>query len=513
MGTIVKLLQHIKLRNEHINGLKKTLFWLLFDVILQNKLNYKQCRKYDDIALKIIQTYQPGSSGSFQLGPQTIKLTTEDIKSIFGISCGDEPIHLGYGNKSRSSFLTRRSIQTERLSSTTIINLLQKALKGKKKEDTEDVIRMLCMYTCLKLFFSMSGTTVGWVFLNYMEDINSMRKYNWAEAIRNTLMSSIEKYHKNPAKVTGCVMALLVTTAQFSEESDEELDDTEEEQKKDAENTEGEEEEDAEEEEQEPGSSGSFQLGPKTVKLTTEDIKSIFGISCGDEPIHLGYGNKNRSSFLTTRCIQTERISSTTITNLLQKALKGKKKEDTEDVIRMLCMYTCLKLFFYTSGTTVGWVFLNYMEDINSMRKYNWAEAIQSTLMSSIEKYHKNPAKVTGCVMALLVTSAQLNEKSDKELDDTEEEEKEDAKNTEDEEQKDAEEADAKEEEQEDVKNTEEEEKDSEEHEEEEEDGQYAEECHQEQKPANEDLRNKFIILNDAPEGEEQIHQQTLEKL
>lgn len=213
MVTIVKLLQHIKLRNEHINGLKKTPFWLLFDAILKNKLNYKQCRKYDDIALKIIQTYQPGSSGSFQLGPETVKLTTEDIKSIFGISCGDEPMHLGYGNKSISSFLTRRSIQTERLSSTTIIDLLQKALKGKKKEDTEDVIRMLCMYTCLKLFFSTSGTTVGWVFLNYMEDINSMRKYNWAEAIRNTLMSSIEKYHKNPAKVTGCVMALLVSTS------------------------------------------------------------------------------------------------------------------------------------------------------------------------------------------------------------------------------------------------------------------------------------------------------------
>ena len=51
MVTIVKLLQHIKLRNEHINDLKNPLFWALFDVILQYKLNYKQCRKYDDFAL------------------------------------------------------------------------------------------------------------------------------------------------------------------------------------------------------------------------------------------------------------------------------------------------------------------------------------------------------------------------------------------------------------------------------------------------------------------------------
>ncbi|XP_028082195.1 NAD-dependent protein deacetylase HST1-like [Camellia sinensis] len=57
MVTIVKLLQHIKLRNEHINGLMKTPFWALFDTILKNKMNCKQCRKYDDISLKIIQTY------------------------------------------------------------------------------------------------------------------------------------------------------------------------------------------------------------------------------------------------------------------------------------------------------------------------------------------------------------------------------------------------------------------------------------------------------------------------
>ncbi|GMP32619.1 hypothetical protein CsSME_00006298 [Camellia sinensis var. sinensis] len=76
MVTIVKLLQHIKLRNEHINGLKKNPFWALFDAILKNKMNCKQCRKYDDIALKIIQTYQPNSSGSIQLGPKTVNLTT-----------------------------------------------------------------------------------------------------------------------------------------------------------------------------------------------------------------------------------------------------------------------------------------------------------------------------------------------------------------------------------------------------------------------------------------------------
>ena len=33
MVTIMKLLQHIKLKNEHIKGLKKTPFWLLFDAI------------------------------------------------------------------------------------------------------------------------------------------------------------------------------------------------------------------------------------------------------------------------------------------------------------------------------------------------------------------------------------------------------------------------------------------------------------------------------------------------
>ncbi|CAL5408842.1 unnamed protein product [Camellia sinensis] len=112
------------------------------------------------------------------------------------------------------------------------------------------------------------------------------------------------------------------------------------------------------------------------------------------------------------------------------------------------------------------------------------------------------------------VTSVQLNEESDEELDDIEEEEKEDAENAEDEEQEDAEEEEQEVQEQEQQKQEAENTQEEEEDEEEEEDGQYAEECHQEQKPANEDF-NDFcnIIINDAPEGEEQIHQQTLEKL
>ncbi|KAL7259632.1 hypothetical protein ACSBR1_005510 [Camellia fascicularis] len=557
MGTIVKLLQHIKLRNEHINGLKKTPFWALFNAILQNKLNYKQCRKYDNIALKIIQTYQRGSSGSFQLGPKTVKLTTEDIKSIFGISCGDEPIHLGYGNKSRSSFLTRRSIQTETLSSTTIIDLLQKALKGKKKEDTEDVIRMLLRKVMKKLMTlkknkkKMLKNTEDEEQEDAEEEEQKVQeqtfKSNMVAIVKLLQHIKLRNEHINALKKTpfwalfDAILKNKMNCKQCSKFDDISLKIIQTYQ---------------------PGSSGSFQLGPETVKLTTEDIKSIFGISCGDEPIHLGYGNKSRSSFLTRRYIQTETLSSTTITNLLQKTLKGKKKKDTEDVIRMLCMYTCLKLFFSTSRTIVGWVFLNYMEDIKSMRKYNWAEAIRNTLMSSIEKYQKNPAKVTGCVMVLLywlceytliihpelsqacprvikwnlaklhkrmkvislhqlitrqVTTAQLNEESDEELDDTEKEEKEDAENAEDAEEKDAEEEKQEVQEQEqqkqDAENIEEEEEESEE-DEEEEDGQYDEKCHQEQKPTNEDF-NDFcnIILNDAPEGEEQIHQQTLEKL
>ncbi|KAG5560023.1 hypothetical protein RHGRI_003340 [Rhododendron griersonianum] len=207
---IIKLMEKInpKLRDEHIEGLKLTRFWLLFHALLNKKLNINKCRKYDETIVQIIRTYQ-ACENQFKIGQKLLKLTKHDIRLIFGLCCGDKHMDLAYASKESIDLVKRRKIKPKRLTATGIKAILYKALKGNGKEDVEDVVRLLCMYLCCTLFFSKPGTKIGWVYLHYMHDLKSMKDYDWCEAIRYTLMNSIEKYQLQPEKASGCVITLL----------------------------------------------------------------------------------------------------------------------------------------------------------------------------------------------------------------------------------------------------------------------------------------------------------------
>lgn len=209
---IIKLMEKIspKLRDEHIEGLKLTPFWLLFHALLNKKLTINKCRKYDETIVQIIKTYQ-ARENQFKIGQKLLKLTKHDIRLIFGLCCGDKHMDLAYASKESIDLVKRRKMKPKRLTATGIKAILYKAVKGNGKEDVEDVVRLLCMYLCCTLFFSKSGTKIGWVYLHYMHDLKSMKDYDWCEAIRYTLMNSIEKYQLQPEKASGCVITLLVS--------------------------------------------------------------------------------------------------------------------------------------------------------------------------------------------------------------------------------------------------------------------------------------------------------------
>ena len=103
---------------------------------------------------------------------------------IFGISCRDKQINSPMGIKRttilgrRSLILSRRSLTSDRFTSTAIKDILKETLEGNEKQDIEDVARLLCLYLYLSLFFSTMGTKIGWIYLEYMEDLDSMKDYN-----------------------------------------------------------------------------------------------------------------------------------------------------------------------------------------------------------------------------------------------------------------------------------------------------------------------------------------------
>lgn len=102
----------------------------------------------------------------------------------------------------------RQSLKQLRLTAPDIRHLLNVYVDGDAQEDIEDVARLLCLYLCHTLLFP-TGTTVKWVYLERVEDLEKLNGYNWCAAIVNELLASIHKHHHQPKKVSGCVMVLL----------------------------------------------------------------------------------------------------------------------------------------------------------------------------------------------------------------------------------------------------------------------------------------------------------------
>ncbi|GMQ10211.1 hypothetical protein CsSME_00053303 [Camellia sinensis var. sinensis] len=68
---LVKLLKDTKFTSSQWKCLRKTPFWPLFDCLISNEVNLNHCMKYDDVIVRIVQTFKP-SSGRFYIGDKNI---------------------------------------------------------------------------------------------------------------------------------------------------------------------------------------------------------------------------------------------------------------------------------------------------------------------------------------------------------------------------------------------------------------------------------------------------------
>ncbi|CAL5353985.1 unnamed protein product [Camellia sinensis] len=147
----------------------------------------------------------------------------------------------------------------------------------------------------------------------------------------------------------------------------------------------------------------AFTIGKKNLTFTTNDVTLIFGLEGGQGAMSLRYSKKSNTPFLKRRLPKETRLTGLVLKKALVKTMKGKQPHDFKDVAIIVILYLCLTLFFATSGNSIGWVFIKYVEPLKSMKKYNWPKAITATLIDFITALHKILEKVTGCVIALLV--------------------------------------------------------------------------------------------------------------
>ncbi|CAL5349800.1 unnamed protein product [Camellia sinensis] len=222
LSSVVSFFQTLKFSSKHLLELQKTPFWYLIQALTSGRMDPKKSRKSDDDVVAIIQCYNEKTK-AFTVGKKNLTFTTNDMTLIFGLKGGKGAMSLRYSKKPKSAFLGRRFQKDTRLTGPVLKNALVKAMKGKQPTDFKDVAIIVTLYLCLTLFFATSGNSIGWVFIKYVEPLESMKQYDWPEAITSTLIDSIMALHRTPEKVTGCVIALLIDNKQLVKNPSEEF--------------------------------------------------------------------------------------------------------------------------------------------------------------------------------------------------------------------------------------------------------------------------------------------------
>ncbi|CAL5363819.1 unnamed protein product [Camellia sinensis] len=130
----------------------------------------------------------------------------------------------------------------------------------------------------------------------------------------------------------------------------------------------------------------TFEIAGKKLKLKRNDFKLIFGIASGQKKMNLAYGRKNAVAMVQRRKITESRMTSASIQKLITKLLRSNNNEDVEDVVRLVCLLVCLLLLYPGTGTTIGWGFMKYHENIDEMKSYDWCGATKQHLTRSIAR-------------------------------------------------------------------------------------------------------------------------------
>ncbi|KAH7850965.1 hypothetical protein Vadar_005308 [Vaccinium darrowii] len=206
--SLIRILKDNELNDQHIASLKRMPFWLLFEAIIKKKLQSDQCRKFDEVVLKIVQSYQEDTK-AFRIGGKSIRLTKNHVRLIFGISCGNKEMVKMKINKEATGLAKRLDIKESRLSTTTIEKKIRDLKNSEEQQDIDDVARLLCLYLCVMLLFSNKATSVNWLYVHYMEDLEKVKEYDWAAAVLKYLLNSIQRNHRDIKQLKGSSILLL----------------------------------------------------------------------------------------------------------------------------------------------------------------------------------------------------------------------------------------------------------------------------------------------------------------
>ncbi|KAF5742812.1 hypothetical protein HS088_TW09G00872 [Tripterygium wilfordii] len=211
LQSVIREIESLSFRKAHLTELKKTPFWYLIHSIINNKLDKHKCRKSDDAIIDLIFFFD-AKSRTFYINKKKLNITSDDIRLIFGIRDGGNIIDFGKRTKKiPTEFVRRRFEKCDRLTKVIISDALKLAIQGRQQNDIEDVARLLTLHILVSLFVPNKAQSLGWTYIEYVEDITNVTTYDWSMHILECLYMSLCANANNPTDVTGCVMSLPVS--------------------------------------------------------------------------------------------------------------------------------------------------------------------------------------------------------------------------------------------------------------------------------------------------------------
>ena len=172
-----------------------------------------RCRKIDHgLCLWLINSFNPNTY-MLQLYNTCIKLSPIDVEFIMGLRARGFKIGMNKDVGHKNDLCKKYCDKKGRLPLVMLENQIREDKEGGNDFKVRFVLFVLGALLCptMKLFVNRS-------FLHLVEDIDSIKKMNWAEFVLSYLVHGIEEFKKKQQSgVCGCLLFLMVINLHHSE--------------------------------------------------------------------------------------------------------------------------------------------------------------------------------------------------------------------------------------------------------------------------------------------------------
>ncbi|KAI3953602.1 hypothetical protein MKW92_024101 [Papaver armeniacum] len=85
-----------------------------------------------------------------------------------------------------------------------------------------------------------------------------------------------------------------------------------------------------------------------------------------------------------------------------------KTEQTIEDMVKLLCLFMCITLFFTTKDAhKLKEKYFGLVDDLEKSKNVSWLDLIHSFLEKKINQNYNTPEDITGCVVYLLLLYAE----------------------------------------------------------------------------------------------------------